>query len=336
MIWRHRPIKVALVGCGGIGQTHLKHLLKLPQYDLVATVDSDRERAWQSAVRFRARRHYVSLTDALADTDIELVVIATPPLLHEPQVIDSLRAGKHVFCDKPLALSLESADRMIREAQVASRLLVVGQMMRFWRNVELAREFIAAGRIGEIRHVARRRFVFQPDAGDRSWARDPEQTGGWVFFGNGVHEVDAVLYMTGSVITDVFIYGACNNTYWNDIDEKEALFRLENGAIGCFSHSLNSEYLCETAIMGTKGSLFLSDWHRGLSLNREPQKFRATDGFAEQLIELALSIRRGEPHRCEATSNRATLAVLEAMQKAIKTGQQARVVLPPLRTEPVE
>lgn len=325
MLWRLRPVRVAVIGCGGVGDIHLKSLSNLGQFELIAAVDIDRARAQQAADKYRAKYALTELDQALAMDEIEAVIIATPNYLHEKQVVQSLQAGKHVFVEKPLGLSMREVDHMIEVARQSDWHLTVGQMQRYWPNVILAREMISEGRIGEVKHVVRRRLVHQKDAGDRSWGRNPELSGGWVLYGNAVHEVDAVLYMTGLEISEVTVYATCNNPYWNDIDEMSALVRFESGAIGTFIQTLNADtFILDTVIVGEKGCIRLSQWS-DLWLNNEHHALRQDDGYASQLVAFAHLLRRGEPHRSEASSVRPTMMVLEAMAQSLQ-GQRTMPV----------
>src|SRR4051794_27879328 len=116
-------IRIGAIGAGGFGLYALQQFTQIPGVELVAIAGTHREAAFAMAQRFGIPD--IQETEALvARNDIDLIYIATPPFLHHPQAMQALHAGKHVICEKPLAMNLQQADEMIALAQEKHLLLI--------------------------------------------------------------------------------------------------------------------------------------------------------------------------------------------------------------------
>ena len=196
----------AIVGCGAIvADLHahpLRRLENLGGVDVRVLVDRDPGRA--SALRrwFPDARVATSLTAALQPGDIHLTFIATPPSLHRSLTLDALKAGCHVFCEKPLATTAADARELVRAADAADRVLAVAHPRRFFPNTLAVRTLIASGQLGEPLQ-----FVFREGSPyDWSIATDAAfrraTAGGGVLLDKGVHCLDTLdsLFGTGHVL----------------------------------------------------------------------------------------------------------------------------------------
>ena len=123
-------IRLGVIGCGGFGLYALQQFAQVPGVKLAGMAGTHREAAHAAALRFGIP-DIEDVGKMLERDDIDLVYIATPPFLHHPQAMQALRAGKHVICEKPLAMTVAQADEMIAEAQQRDRLLVANLMQRY-------------------------------------------------------------------------------------------------------------------------------------------------------------------------------------------------------------
>lgn len=326
MFWTKTPVSFGLLGCGGMGRMHADVIARHPLGRLLSVFDADGERAANLA------RPHPGVTVAeredaiLNDPQIEAVVIATPHNLHKPQTLAALQAGKHVLLEKPMALNHADSREMLTAAAATGRRLLVGQVMRFWPNVERARQAIQNGLIGDVRQVIRRRMNYQKNAG-RVWAFDRRNAGRWVVHGNACHEVDAVLYMLGAGVRQVQAAGACNNPDWNDFDELSVVMTLDDGAICTLTQSLNCQTTgIDTVIIGTRGTITLSDLGRGFAAVGETEAgvaisdqttFGTTDGLGEQLDDFVRAVRDGRASRIDAANVIETMRVLDLIDEQL-------------------
>ncbi len=123
-------IRLAVIGCGGFGLYALQQFTQVPGVKLAGMAGTHREAALAAARRFGVP-DIEDVDKLLARPDIDLVYIATPPFLHFPQALAALEAGKHVICEKPLAMTVEQADALIGVARKNDRVLVANLMQRY-------------------------------------------------------------------------------------------------------------------------------------------------------------------------------------------------------------
>ena len=147
-----RKLRVGVVGCGQIGRMHADAVKSSPVGDLTAVCDVEIGRAQEAAIGTDARC-YASLTELLAKSPIDVACVATPDHLHVEPVMEAIAAGCDVFCEKPLALTLEEAVRMKEAAQRAGKQLGVDYNRRFGFGYRMARQLVDRRAIGTITHA---------------------------------------------------------------------------------------------------------------------------------------------------------------------------------------
>lgn len=190
-------LSVAVIGCGNIGKVHVERYAQCPRTELAWLVDADAEKARKLAGEFHVPNAAKDYGDMLKDPEVHAVSVCLPNDLHCPVTLECLRAGKHVLCEKPIALNTEEAERMRSAARKADRVLAIGVVNRFNTYVNLVRQSIAAGDLGELYHV---NFVFKayrsiPGLG--GWFTTKRRAGGGVMIDWGIHFLDLALYCAG-------------------------------------------------------------------------------------------------------------------------------------------
>jgi predicted dehydrogenase len=153
------------------------------------------------ATRNFAARHGLALgtdyADALADTEVEAIVLATPHSLHLDQVIAAARAGKPVFCEKPLALKASDAARMIDACRRANVVLGVGHNRRWWPAMQALKRAVEAGEIGKLLHIEAHNSNENSNNVPGGWRTDPTESPGGGMTGAGLHALDALISVAG-------------------------------------------------------------------------------------------------------------------------------------------
>jgi len=182
------PIGLGAIGCGGFGLFALQHFAQVPGVKPVAMAGTHREAARAAARRF-GMPDIVAVEALLDRPDVDLVYIATPPFLHHEQAVAALRRGKHVICEKPLALTLEEADEMIALARERDRLLVADLMQRYNPIFAAVRALIAERLLGEPLHGTFENYANDERLGPGHWFWDRSKSGG-IFVEHGVHFFD--------------------------------------------------------------------------------------------------------------------------------------------------
>ena len=143
-------------------------------------------------------RIWATLEEPLSDPAVEAVYIATPVFLHAPQTIQSLRAGKHVLCEKPMAMNLAEARSMVQAAKESGRTLGVAYYRRMYPKVRRAKELLATGVIGEpvVAELTSHGWFDETNSG-RSWLVDPAQAGGGPLYDIASHRIDVLNFWFG-------------------------------------------------------------------------------------------------------------------------------------------
>lgn len=195
-------LRVGLVGCGGISGAHLNGWQKLnPQCQVVAICDVLESALQRRGEEFHIPREqwYLDHREMLRKAEIDAVDVCVPNMVHEEITVNSLKAGKHVLCEKPLAPAPGAVRRMIAARDKAGRLLMCAQSQRFERSSQHLKAYLDTGALGEIyyarAHALRRRFIPGWNKGLSFIARD--YSGGGPCIDIGVHVLDTTLNFMG-------------------------------------------------------------------------------------------------------------------------------------------
>ena len=199
-------LRIAIIGVGWAGQRQLRAIEELGRDIVVAgLVDCDEDFLRQQAMAFGIHTVSVDLQPMLDDPSIDAVSICVPHALHCPIALDAARAGKHILCEKPIALTVDEATRMIEVSRQCNVKLYVAEnevytpMVRFLRNVVHSGEYI-----GEIVSASVVHGFFAPHfayPGRRSWLTEPDKGGTGTWMLHGIHTVAQMRYIFGDVAT---------------------------------------------------------------------------------------------------------------------------------------
>jgi predicted dehydrogenase len=226
-----RQIGVALVGCGVIGAVHARALSQIEGAELVAVVDTAPEKASRLAAEFGGEA--ADLDSMLIRSDVDVVSICTPSGLHGPVGARAAAAGKHVLVEKPIEISLESADALIAACRGAGVSLGVISQHRFDPGVLTLRRLLEAGRLGHLLHadVIVKWYRSQAYYDSATWRGTWNLDGGGCLMNQGVHYVDLLQWMMGPVDR---VFARCT-TAAHEIEVEDiaiALVTFHNGAVG--------------------------------------------------------------------------------------------------------
>jgi len=204
-------LRFGICGLGFMGRAHYGHLLDHPRAEVIAVCDQDparRRGQWESTgnlalgaadgkqASLAAVRSYSDPRQLIGDPDVEAVIIALPTALHAEVAVSALRAGKHVLCEKPMAIRVGDCDRMIQASQASHRTLMVAHCIRFWPQYELIKSRVDEGRIGPLRFVTLRRLGLPPTYSAGNWLLDARQSGGAILDLH-IHDIDFAQYLLG-------------------------------------------------------------------------------------------------------------------------------------------
>ncbi len=249
------PLRIGIVGCGFAAQDrHLPAISRLSEVDCVALADVDRATLGKVADRWRVPRRYLDAAQLARDPDVEAVAVCVPAAHHVDVALEALAYGRHVLVEKPVALSLEDADRLIERAGSSRAKVLVGFNLRWHRLVKEARDVLRSGALGQIQAV---RAVFSDSTLSRSdlpdWRRR-RALGGGGLLDKGVHHFDLVRYLLGEEIA--LVAGASSGGRADD--EVVAVSGRTTSGVSLAMLILDSTTLSnELTIYGEQASLYL-------------------------------------------------------------------------------
>jgi predicted dehydrogenase len=255
-----------LIGCGDIARKRIAPALRdLDECDLIAVSRQRKELAESFAKEFGARKWYAAWEDLLKDDDIAAVYIATPVFLHAAQTIAAAEAGKHVLCEKPMAMTSAECERMIASCRANRVKLGVAYYRHFYPVVTRAKEVVQSGEIGVpvlAQINAFELFDPRPDH-PRAWLLDKNRSGGGPMFDFGCHRIEVLANILGS-IKQVRSMTANVVLDRQVEDTATALFQFEQGSCGMLSvsHAVR-EPQDSLDIFGERGSIHVPILNEG-------------------------------------------------------------------------
>jgi predicted dehydrogenase len=259
-------LRWGLIGCGDISRKRVAPALRdLPNCDLVAVSRANFEQAESFAKEFGARKWYRDWTELIADEEIGAVYIATPVRLHAEQTIAAAEAGKHVLCEKPMAMNVDECDRMIAACQANNVKLGIAYYRHFYPSVMRVKEIIAAGEIGHPVIAQINAFEwFNPEpASQRHWLIEKAQAGGGPMLDFGCHRIEVLQNLLGPITRTVSVLNTV--LFERDVEDTGvAVFQFGRGTLGVLSLTHAARQSQDTvAIFGSQGSIHVESLNEG-------------------------------------------------------------------------
>ncbi len=249
-------VNVALLGAGRMGIEHARTLVGIPEVRVVAVADPNAEAAQAAQRLSRAERTYADPLDAIHDADVNAVVIVTPTGLHAAHIEAAARAGRAIFCEKPVATDLRETERVLRVVQETGVPFQIGFQRRYDPAFAQARARLDAGELGTIEQF-------------HAVGRDPAPApieylrgSGGIFLDQAIHDLDIARFLVGEV-REVMAWGDAKVdpriAELNDADTTTAVLHFENGAQGVVQNSRRAVYGYDvrTEVFGARGKFQL-------------------------------------------------------------------------------
>lgn len=277
-------LTIGVVGLG-MGSLHLEGAISHGA-DVIAICDINEEQLKTVGEKnnIPEEKRYTDWKKLLDIKEMEAVIIATPDQQHKELVLAFLEAGKHIMCEKPLALTREDLVEIIEAAKKYDTKFMVGQICRFTPSFVKAKEIVDAGTIGELYYVEseyahdyEKRFI---ENGDTYWRNDPLRHG---VVGGGCHAVDLLRWFVGDP-EEVFAYGSHKMLPYVTYDDTTiSVLKFPNGVCGKIfvSTGCKRPYTMRTLLYGTKGTIICDNTSEtmelyvvgedGVEFNEEPQ-----------------------------------------------------------------
>ncbi len=251
-----KKLRIGIIGAGRIGKLHANNLVsRVKDAELVAVSDVYEPAAKDLVEKLGIANYYSDYHKILEDPTIEAVFICSSTDTHSPISIEAARAGKHIFCEKPIDHDLDKIKVVLEEVKKAGVKYQVGFNRRFDRNFSHVHDVVKNGGIGDVQIV-------------KVTSRDPEapplsyvKVSGGIFVDMTIHDFDMVRYLSGSEVTEVSAFGAClvnpEIAAAGDVDTCIITLRFANGALGVIDNSRQAVYGYDQRIevFGSKGCI---------------------------------------------------------------------------------
>jgi predicted dehydrogenase len=249
---------IGVIGCGGFGLFALQQFVQSPGAHLAAMAGTARPAALAAAHRYGVE-DVVDVDRLLASPAVDLVYISTPPFLHYEQSRKSLEAGKHVICEKPLALTVKEADELVALAHKHDRLLIANLMQRYNPLYEIIGRVIHERPLGELLHGYFENYASDENLPPEHWFWDREKSGG-IFVEHGVHFFDMLAGWIGA--GDV-VAAQASRRFDGCEDQVQCAVRYANGVHFNFYHGFHQPGRLdrqELRLVFEKGDILLQGW----------------------------------------------------------------------------
>lgn len=271
----------------------------------------------------------VALPDlaALLDADLDVLSVCTPSPTHAGLAVGGLEAGLHVLCEKPIARSLDDAERIVRASEQSSGICMIGHVSRFEADHALAQQVIASGQLGEVQMMSHSITTSLPGWSEAGWFADPERSGG-PLVDLAVHSFDFLSWASGTAAVRVHAVGA--DSAVGPATYALAHLRYESGALGLvetsWAHPGSHGFKVAVEIIGTDGRLWwdydsiAGGWlHRreGESVRLDPLGER---GFQAELDAFLDAVRHGAPSPVPPADGLRALRTSLAALESVRTG----------------
>lgn len=189
-------IKVGIIGTGVISGEHIRGYKALDNVEIYAACDLDEQKVRKVAERYDIKHIFTDYNEMLKLEELDAVSVCTWNSQHAPVAIAALKAGKHVLCEKPMAMNTREAEEMEKVAKESGKLLMIGFVRRYGNDCRIVKDFIDNGMMGDI-YYSKATYLRRAGYPGR-WFGDKERSGGGPLIDLGVHVIDLVRYLMGN------------------------------------------------------------------------------------------------------------------------------------------
>lgn len=323
-----RPLRIAILGCGAIARQHAATLSRFPGLQ-VGFASRDLRRAEAYAARHHGFRAYPSYAAALDDRTVDAALIATPPSEHFRLTLESLLAGKPALVEKPAFTNTAEADLVLAASKDTGQAVLVLENYGYKPVTKVLRTLIAAGDVGDVRHIRLNALKWQDTWG---WRGDPECCAGGALFEGGIHWLH-LLATLGPEIASVegFAPPVTNGS------ERSMLVvaKYRNGAVGTLHHAWDAPFqwkgLALSHIIGSRGTITFESNGLFVALRGARGRriilpgLRDIRGVRAMFADFIATLRTGRPPAVTLERARADLSLVEQAYRTAGIGPETLI-----------
>lgn len=332
-------LHIALIGAGFIGGAHAEAYQHIKQAVLTAVVDANEKSGREIAEKYHAS-YYKTADEMFEQEQIDVVDVCLPTFLHEEFVLRAIKNKKHVICEKPITLTMESLDRMIEAAKEAEVKFMVAQVIRFWPEYEKIKEMIDRKELGEVKLVYANRIAQHPNW--TNWHRLPENSGGGLYDLH-LHDIDVLINLFGEV-DSVYAVGSKSQTGCYNYVTTSLKFKNGVAAVaeGIFEMTENYPFTMSMRVVGSekaaeyimKAGFNLEDVagsNRNLVLfanGKTPEKLAVdeVDAYQKELQYFIDGVEnKHDLSICSIDSSKYVLETILAIKQSLETGEAVKM-----------
>lgn len=266
-----KKIGYAIIGVGYFGAELGRIMNEQEGARIVAVLDP--ENGSRIAEEFNCDEE-IDLEEICSREDVDAVIVATPNNLHKEPVLVAAKNKKHIFCEKPIALSYKDCDEMVRAAEENGVIFMAGHVMNFFRSVRHAKQLILGGRIGDVLYAHSARNGWEEPQPEISWKKIREKSGGHLY--HHIHELDCIQFIMGHAAAVTMTGGNVAHQGEEFGDEDDMLFlnlEFENGTYGICEYGSAFHWPEHyVLIQGTKGAIRIDMCNVKMTLKDETGK----------------------------------------------------------------
>jgi predicted dehydrogenase len=336
-----KKLGICIIGSGRAGMIHARNFARrTARAQLVALADPHAPTLQEAQRELEVEKGFADYRDALADSRVDAVVVVTPTSLHKDIVLQAARAGKHVLCEKPMAMDVRECDEMIEACDTAKVKLQIGFMRRYDASFRAAKERVDAGEIGDV--VLVKSTTHGPSV-PQEWMYDIRKSNGPLAEVNS-HDIDSARWFAGSEIDEVYAVGGnfrCPQAvrkYPDFYDNVAMVCRFVNGKQGFVdgAASVGYGYDARMEIVGVSGVMFVGRREQDFVVACSTAKgivqpfvksWRTlfTEAYAAEDQDFVDCILEDRPPRVRGVDGRMAVAVVNAGNRSIAEHTPVRV-----------